>query len=102
MAFLLSENFKEAIDLLKQHYENTQIFLINAFMKIFLQLTAVENSNNVECLRLFCNQIETSVQNLKTLGVEINTCGSLLRPLLTEKPPDDLHLRLARKFDNDV
>ena len=102
MAFLLSENFKEAIDLLKQHYENTQIFLINAFMKIFLQLTAVENSNNVECLRLFCDQIETSVQNLKTLGVEINTYGSLLRPLLTEKPPHDLRLRLARKFDNDV
>ena len=71
-------------------------------MKIFLQLTAVENSNNVECLRLFYDQIETSVQNLKTLGVEINKYGSLLIPLLTEKRPDDLSLRIAEKFENDV
>ena len=71
-------------------------------MKIFLQLTAVENSNNVECLRLFYDQIETSVQNLKTLGVEINKYGSLLIPLLTEKRPDDLRLRIAEKFENDV
>ena len=57
---LSSEKYKEAIDLLKQHYGNTQI-LINAFMK---QLPAVQNSNNVECLRLFYDQVETSVRNL--------------------------------------
>ena len=71
-------------------------------MKKFVQLPAVQNSNNVECLRLFYDQVETSVRNLKTLGVEINTYGSLLIPLLTEKLPDDLRLRIARKFDNDV
>ena len=32
----------------------------------------------------------------------MNTCGSLLIPLLTGKLPDDLRLRIARKFDNDV
>ena len=71
-------------------------------MKKFVQLPAVQNSNNVECLRLFYDQVETSVQNLKTLGVEINTYGSLLIPLLTEKLPDNLHLRIVRKFDTDV
>ena len=79
---LSSENYKEAIDLLKQRYGNTQV-LINAFMKKFVQLPAVQNSNNVKWLRLFYDQIETSVRNLKTLGVEINTFGSLLIPLLT-------------------
>ena len=52
-------------------------------------------------MRLFYDQVETSVQNLKTLGAEINTHGSLLISLLTEKLPDDLRLRIARKFDND-
>ena len=98
---LSSENYKEAIDLLKQCYGNTQV-LINAFVKKFVQLPAVQNSNNVECLRLFYDQVETSVQNLKTLGVEISTYYSLLIPLLTEKLSNDLRLRIARKFDNDV
>ena len=79
-----SENYKAAIDLLKQRYGNTQV-LINAFMKKFVQLPAVQNSNNVECLRHFYDKVETSVQNLKTLGAEINTYGSLLITLLTEK-----------------
>ena len=51
---------------------------------------------------VFYDQVETSVRNLKTLGVEIKPYGSLLIPLLTEKLPDDLRLRIARKFDNDV
>ena len=71
-------------------------------MKKFVQLPIVQNPNNVECLRLFYDQIETSVRNLKTLGLEVTTCGSLLIPLLTEKRPDDLRLRIARKFNNDV
>ena len=52
-------------------------------MKKFVQLPAVQNSNNVKWLRLFYDQVETSVRNLKTLRVEINTFGSLLIPLLT-------------------
>ena len=93
---LSSENYKDATDLLKQCYGNTQV-LINAFMKKSVQLPAVQNSNNVECLRLFYYHVETSVRNLKTLGVEINTYGSLLILLLTKRPPDDLRLRIAQK-----
>ena len=53
-------------------------------------------------MRLFYDQDETSVRNLETLGVETSTYGSLLIPLLTEKLPDDLRLRIARKFNIDV
>ena len=98
---LSPENYIEAIDLLKQSYGNSEVW-INAFMKKFVQLPIVQNPNNVECLGLFYDQIETSVRNLKTLGLEVTTCGSLLIPLLTEKRPDDLRLRIARKFNNDV
>ena len=98
---LSPENYIEAIDLLKQSYGNSEVW-INAFMKKFVQLPIVQNPNNVECLGLFYDQIETSVWNLKTLGLEVTTCGSLLIPLLTEKRPDDLRLRIARKFNNDV
>ena len=95
-----SENYKEAINLLKERYGNTQV-LINAFMRKFVRLPSVD-SKNVESLRLFYDNVETSVRNLKTLGVEVNTYGSLLIPLLNEKLPDGLRLRIARNFENDV
>ena len=57
---LSSKNYKEAIDLLKERYVNTQV-LINDFIKKFDQLPAVQNPNNVERLRHFYNQVETSV-----------------------------------------
>ena len=60
-------------------------------MTKFFKIPAVENSNNIGCLR-----VETSVQNfVKTLGVEINTYSSLLIPLLIDKFPEDLRLRIA-------
>ena len=60
-------------------------------MTKFFKIPAVENSNNIGCLR-----VETSVQNfVKTLGVEINTYSSLLIPLLIDKLPEDLRLRIA-------
>ena len=67
---LSPENYIEAIDLLKQSYGNSEVW-INAFMKKFVQLPIVQNPNNVECLGLFYDQIETSVRNLKTLGLEV-------------------------------
>ena len=73
---LSSKNFKAAIDLFKERYVNTQV-LINDFTKNFFPLPAVQNPDNVERLRHFYNQGETSARNLKTLGVEINTYGSL-------------------------
>ena len=60
-------------------------------MTKFFKIPAVENSNNIGCLR-----VETSVQNfVKTLGVEINTYSSLLIPLLIDQLPEDLRLRIA-------
>ena len=47
-------------------------------MKKFVQLPAVQKSYNVECLRLFYDQVETSVRNLKTLGVETTCITALL------------------------
>ena len=67
-------------------------------MKNVVRLPAVKNSKNEECLRLFYDHVETGIRYVKTLGVEINTYG----PLLTDKRPDDLHLRKSRKYVNGV
>ena len=67
-------------------------------MKKFVKLQALENSKNIERLRFFYDPVEVSVWKLKTLGVEINTCGSLLIYLITEKFSGDLRLRIDRKI----
>jgi len=52
----------------KKGYGNTQV-LINAYMRTFVSVEPVEN-NDTERLRRLCNQIETSMRNLKTLDVK--------------------------------
>ena len=47
---LSSANYFEAIELLKQRYENPQM-LINAYMKRFVQLPVIKNNNDVFGLR---------------------------------------------------
>ena len=42
------------------------------------------------------------MRNLRTLGIEPLSYGSLLTPLLTEKLPDDLKLIISRKFKNEI
>ena len=98
---LNSQNYKEAIQILKQRYGNTQV-LISAHMTKFVQLPKIKTSNDVKGLRKMYDQIEISVRNLKSLDIDIATYGSLLVPLLNEKLPSELRVILSRKFENDV
>ena len=53
-------------------------------------------------MRTFFNKIEITVQNLKSLGTETSSYGSLLIPVLTSKLPTDLRTLFARKFTGNV
>ena len=98
---LTLENYKDAIDLLRQQYANPQV-LINAHMKKFVSLNNVESVHEVKGLRKLFNTVESSIRNLKTLKVEVNSYGSLLVPLLNEKLPKELSLQIARNFEGGV
>ena len=67
-----------------------------------MKLPRVTTMNNVKDLRMIYDKVEHSVRNLRTLGNEPLSYGSLLTPLLTEKLPDDLKLIISRKFKNEV
>ena len=98
---LTSENYKEAIDLLRQRYANPQV-LISAHMKKFVSLNNVKSVHDVKGLRNLFDTVESSIRNLKTLKVEVNSYGSLLVPLLNAKLPKELSLQIARNFEDDV
>ena len=98
---LTSENYKEAIDLLRQRYANPQV-LISAHMKKFVSLNNVKIVHDVKGLRKLFDTVESSIRNLKTLKVELNLYGSLLVTLLNAKLPKELSLQIARNFEDDV
>ena len=64
--------------------------------------TCKKPSNDILNLRKLLDQAESSVRNTKSLKVETNSYRELLVPLLNEKLPNDLSLRIAREFENDV
>ena len=94
---LTSENYKEAVYLLRQRYANPQV-LIRAHMKKFVSLNNVKSVHDVKGLRKLFDTVESSIRNLKTLKIEVNSYGSLLVPLLNAKLPKELSLQVARNL----
>lgn len=69
-----SSNYVQAVLLLKERYGNKQL-LVNTYMKMFVELQPVKNSNDALSLRKNFNKVESSVRNLKTLSVETDAYG---------------------------
>ena len=71
---LSSQNYSEAIDLLKNHYGNPQT-LTNFYMEQFVNLENVTKSNDVIRLRKLFNKVENSMQTLRSLDVNSDNYG---------------------------
>ena len=71
-------------------------------MKKFVSLNNVKSVQNVKVLRKLFDTVESSIRNLKTLKVEVNSYGSLLVPLLKAKLPKELSLQISQNFEDDV
>ena len=71
-------------------------------MRVFVLLNNVKSVHDVKGLRKLCHTIESSIRNLKTLKVEVNSYCSLLVPLLNAKLPKELSLQIAQNFEDGV
>ncbi|XP_066934625.1 uncharacterized protein [Clytia hemisphaerica] len=98
---LNSENYQEAIQILKDRYGNEQI-LISAHMEALLKMNKVRGRDDLKNLRKLYNDVENCLRNLKALKMETAAYGSLLIPILKERLPDDLLLTISRKFGSQV
>ena len=94
---LTSENYKETIDLLRQWYANPQV-LISARMKKFVSLNNVKSGHDVKGLRKLFDMVESSIRNLKTLKVEVNSYGSLLKATFKCKASKGVKFTNCSKF----
>jgi hypothetical protein len=98
---LNSENYKEAIDILKDRFGNEQV-LISAHMESLLRISKIKSRDNVKGLRMLYNHVESCVRNLKSLKLDTTGYGSLLIPILKDRLPDEITMIISRKFGEEI
>jgi hypothetical protein len=93
---LTAANYHKAVDTLKKRFGCKQQ-IVNKHMDALLQVGAVVSSQNTRALRRLFDDISCHVRSLKSLGIESDSYGSLLCPVLLSKIPADLQLIVSRK-----
>ena len=83
---LSKENYKAALDILKDRFGNEQI-LISVHMNNLLKLEPIKSIAFMRGLRRVYDNIETQVRSLRNLGVDSRQYGPMLIPILCSKTP---------------
>ena len=98
---LTSENYKNAIQSLRDRFANPQV-QVSAYMEQLYKLKHVESMSNVHDLRKLYDKVESSIRNLNSVRISSETYGAFLVPLLTGKLPTSLRLSVARKKASEI
>ena len=92
-------NYDSAVEILKTRYGNTQV-IVNSHMRSLTNLGSVKDDKDTKRIRRLYDRIESDLRSLEALGVKPD--GMLLVPLLLDKFPDAMNLRLSRRFDSNT
>lgn len=97
---ITSQNYDKTIGMLQERFGRKQV-LINAHMESLSKLNTP--SMNVQQLRKFYDDCESSIRALETLGVQTDCHGSLLIPiLLTQDLRNKLQLKTNQNETLDI
>ena len=97
----LSEpNYSVAIEMLQERYGDKQV-LISTHMNKLLNLSNSGNLNDLKYLRQLYNNIDTQVRSLTCLGMDLESYGPMLIPVVMSRLPENLKLNITRQFDQD-
>ena len=95
---LTAEIYESARAILKKRFEQPQV-IINARIEGLEKVSAVSAYNHLRRLRLLYDRVEAHVRALQVLGINSESYGKLLIPLLMEKVPPNMRLRISRTVD---
>ena len=93
---LTSENYTEAVALLKKRFGDEQV-IIQAHMDALLALTPVFDLD-VIALRTLCDKIEVHIRNLQLYDISSQNYGPVLISIIHSKLPSDVKLEISRKM----
>jgi len=91
---LCSENYNEAIKILKERYGNEQV-LISAHMSSLLKMKKIRRKDDIRGLRKLYDDVENCVRNLKALKIDTPGYGSLLIPILKDRSPEEIMMVIS-------
>ena len=74
--------------------------IVNSHMRSLTNLGSVKDDKDTKRIRRLYDRIESDLRSLEALGVKPD--GMLLVPLLLDKFPDAMNLRLSRRFDSNT
>jgi hypothetical protein len=97
---LTADNYESAVRLLKDRFADPQI-IISSHMEELLNLPAVSDIHKVSKIRQLYDSIETHIRSLRNLGIDSNSCGSLLVPLIVSKLPEEMRLIVAQNLEKN-
>ena len=98
---LTKENYKIAVDLLRERYGNKQV-IISSHMDSLLKLPRVTLASDIKRVGDVYDKIEINVRSLQALGIKSEMYGSLLIPVMMEKIPEEFRLVISRKMKSDT
>ena len=87
--------------MLKDRYGDPQV-LISSHMNKVLSLDSIRNIQNLKGLRSLCDQVESQVRCLISLGHDLKSYGLMLIPVFMTKIPEELKLIISRKLEKDI
>ena len=96
---LTQGNYGVAIEILKKRFGDEQK-IISAHMEILLKLTPVHNGKETGKLRKLYYEIEVRIRGLQSMGIQADSYGTLLVPVLLSKLPDDVKLEISRGVED--
>ncbi|XP_055943575.1 uncharacterized protein LOC129974831 [Argiope bruennichi] len=92
---LTNENYDKAVEILKDRFGQRQA-VISAYMNTLLSLQPIRRINNTAGLRNLYDEINNSIRSLESLGIDIDSYGNLLYPILDRCIPVELMLLFNR------
>ena len=99
--FSLTEaNYHNATELLITRFGNKQC-IISSHVEQLLKLPNVVSSGDTRKVRKLYDTIETHTRGLQGLGVNAESYGSFLVPILLSKLPEDIKLVVSRQIEGE-
>ena len=98
---LIISNYRVALELLERRFGTKQV-IINSHMESLYKLPVIRSSEDVRSTRDFHDKIEMNLQSVEAIGVEPESYGCLLVPMIKDKIPNELNIHTSCKFDASV
>ena len=94
-------NYRVALELLERRFGTKEV-IIKSHMESLYKLSVIRSSEDLKSIRYFPDKFEINLRSLEAIGIEPESYGCLLVPMIKDKIPNELNIHTSCKFDASV